>query len=46
MVMRKVRTAELRRMAEMANAVERQRKLLVRADRWDEGARPRGERAR
>jgi hypothetical protein len=46
MVMRKVRTTDLGRMAEMANAVERQGKLRVLADRWDEDARPRCERAR
>jgi hypothetical protein len=38
-VVRKKQAAELRRMAETAKEVERQRKFLALADRWDEEAR-------
>jgi hypothetical protein len=39
MIVRKKQAAELRRMAETAREAERERKLLVLADRWDEDAR-------
>jgi hypothetical protein len=38
MIVRKKRAAQLRRMAETAQEVERQRKLLALADKWDEEA--------
>ena len=38
-VVRKKQAAELRRMAETAKEVERGRKFLALADRWDEEAR-------
>jgi hypothetical protein len=38
-VVRKKQAAELRRMAETTNEVERERKLRILADRWDEEAR-------
>jgi hypothetical protein len=38
-IVRKKQAAELRRMAETAREAERERKLLVLADRWDEDAR-------
>jgi hypothetical protein len=39
MIVRKKQAAELRRMAETAREAERERKLLVLAERWDEEAR-------
>jgi hypothetical protein len=39
MVVRKKQAAELRRMAETAKEVERERKLVALADKWDEEAR-------
>jgi hypothetical protein len=36
---RKKQAADFRRMAEMAKEVERERKLLLLADKWDEEAR-------
>jgi hypothetical protein len=38
-IVRKKQAAELRRMAETAREAERERKLLVLAERWDEEAR-------
>jgi hypothetical protein len=38
-VVRKKQAAELRRMAKTAKEVERERKLVALADKWDEEAR-------